>query len=114
MRQFIGVEAVEFADCQATRYSEGCFLTTHDDEVVGKNRYAAYVLGLTQDWQADWGGLLTFPAGETQAGEYFLPGFNSLSIFSVPQPHFVGMVNPMAQRARLSITGWLRSHSSKP
>jgi SM-20-related protein len=114
MRQFTGVQELDFADCQATRYTDGSFLTTHDDEVTDKNRYCAYVLGLTQDWQADWGGLLTFPDKENREGEYFLPGFNSLSLFSVPQPHFVSMVNPMAQRARLSITGWLRSHSSKP
>jgi len=109
MRQVTTVPAIDFADCQATLYKEGSFLSRHDDEVAGKNRHAAFVLGLSSDWRADWGGLLTFPDDESGSGSYFQPGFNNLYLFRVPQPHLVSMVSPLAQQGRLSITGWLRS-----
>ena len=48
------------ADAQLTRYRQGHFLTAHDDHVEGKQRYYAYVLGLTDGWRIDWGGLLAF------------------------------------------------------
>jgi Rps23 Pro-64 3,4-dihydroxylase Tpa1-like proline 4-hydroxylase len=111
MRELTAVPAVDFADCQATRYTEGSFLTTHDDEVAGKHRHAAYVLGLSRDWCPDWGGLLSFPQHRGKPAQYLLPDFNSLYLFRVPQPHFVSMVSPLAERPRYSITGWLRSRS---
>ena len=49
-----------FADCQATRYRAGDFLTPHNDELDGMNRRFAYVLSLTGDWLPRWGGLLHF------------------------------------------------------
>jgi Rps23 Pro-64 3,4-dihydroxylase Tpa1-like proline 4-hydroxylase len=100
---------VNFADYQATKFTAGCFLKTHNDYVAGKNRHAAYVLSLTSDWNPDWGGLLTFPSTDSPLGNYLLPGFNRLYVFSVPQPHSVSMVTELALNPRLSITGWLRS-----
>lgn len=105
MRNISGEAAIDFADCQATKYTPGSFLTTHDDKVQGKNRHAAYVLGLSPDWCADWGGLLMFP----ESGQAFTPAFNSLYMFSVPQPHLVSLVSSLATRPRISVTGWLRS-----
>ncbi|MFD1789191.1 proline hydroxylase [Sphingomonas floccifaciens] len=46
LRTITGVEAIDFADAQATAYAPGDFLTAHDDAVAGKKRHAAYVLGL--------------------------------------------------------------------
>ena len=112
MRRVTGVERIDFADCQATRFGEGSFLSSHDDEVAGKNRHAAFVLGLSREWRPDWGGLLTFPEADSGTGEYFLPGFNCLYLFRVPQPHLVSMVSPLATGERLSITGWLRSRDA--
>ena len=38
----------------------------------------------------------------------FVPLWNSLSLFRVPQPHVVSLVEPWAGSPRYSITGWFR------
>jgi SM-20-related protein len=98
-----------FADAQATIYRAGDFLTAHDDEVPGKHRRAAYVLGLTPEWRAEWGGLLLFHDAAGDIAEGYAPGFNALSLFAVPQVHSVSLVAPFAGAPRLSVTGWLRA-----
>jgi len=103
-----GQAAIGFADAQATRYNPGDFLTGHDDEVAGKNRVAAYVYGLTRRWRVEWGGLLLFHESDGQVSG-LVPAFNSLTLFSVPQPHSVSIVTSFAGAPRLSITGWLRA-----
>lgn len=109
LERVIGSADLGFADAQATRYVAGDFLTAHDDDVPGKNRHAAYVFGLTQEWRAEWGGLLLFHGGSGGVAQGYVPGFNTLSLFAVPQPHSVSLVAPFAGAPRLSITGWLRS-----
>lgn len=109
IRAVTGDETINFADAQATKYEPGHFLTVHDDEVSGKNRCCAYVLNLTKEWRADWGGLLQFYDNNGHIVEAFTPVFNALNIFSVPQKHSVSAVAPFAGAPRYSITGWLRS-----
>ncbi len=109
VRQATGMKEIAFADAQATRYRAGHFLTEHNDDIEGKSRCAAYVFNLTSRWRADWGGLLMFPGDDGHIEEAFTPAFNALNIFAVPQRHFVSMVSPFADGARLSITGWFRS-----
>jgi SM-20-related protein len=108
-REITGASDIGFADLQATRYRSGHFLTAHDDNAPGKHRRAAYVLNLTHDWRADWGGQLLFydSAGHVSGG--YTPAFNALNIFLVPQPHSVSLVAPFARHARYAITGWLRA-----
>lgn len=93
-------------DGQLTLYQEGCFLKQHDDTYSGKDRRVAYVLNLTRDWQADWGGLLHFTDSEGRVQETIVPRFNSLALFRVPAPHFVSMVANYALGNRLTVTGW--------
>lgn len=109
LERITGTAHLGFADAQATRYLAGDFLTAHDDDVPGKNRHAAYVFGLTRTWRAEWGGLLLFHGGAGGVAEGYVPAFNTLSLFAVPQPHSVSLVAPFAGAPRLSITGWLRS-----
>ena len=45
-----GSHDLMFADCQATRYLPGDFLTPHNDELEDMNRKFAYVLSLTPNW----------------------------------------------------------------
>lgn len=108
-RSVTGQGGIDFADCQATRYRPGAFLTRHDDAVEGKQRHFAYVLGLSRDWRAEWGGLLGFPANGAAALEALVPRFNALTLFEVGQPHFVSQVASYAPRPRISVTGWLRA-----
>ena len=104
-----GCEDLSFADGQATAYSTGHFLTAHTDDVEGKQRRAAYVLGLTPVWRPEWGGLLMFHDGEDNIEEAFTPRMGALRLFSVPVRHSVSYVNPLAPEPRLSVTGWLRA-----
>lgn len=104
-----GCTAPDFADAQGTRYCAGDFLTGHDDDVADKNRSLAYVLGLTDGWNPDWGGMLHFYGAGGSVDETFAPRFNALSLFRTGQRHAVGIVAPFAGDARLSVTGWLRT-----
>ncbi|MDZ4371857.1 MAG: 2OG-Fe(II) oxygenase family protein [Phenylobacterium sp.] len=108
IRDLTGEPRAAFADAQATRYRAGDFLTAHDDDVEGKNRLFAYVLGMTPGWRPDWGGLLLFHGPEPWRVEGVSPGFNQLSLFRVPQPHGVSQVAHYVQAHRCSITGWIR------
>lgn len=107
-RKLTGNPRVGLVDGQATRYLPGHFLTRHTDDVANKRRVAAYVLGLSPEWRPEWGGLLLFhaPDGEVTAG--FVPRFNTLNVFKVPQDHSVSVVAPFAPAPRLAITGWIR------
>lgn len=109
LRQVTGATDIDFADAQATAYGPGHFLTSHDDDVAGKNRRVAYVFNLTPKWRADWGGLLQFYRADGHVTEAYAPRFNALNIFAVPQPHSVSYVTPAAAYRRYSVTGWLRA-----
>jgi len=110
-RELQGKADIHFADAQATRYRAGDFLTRHDDNVPGKDRVLAYVLGLSREWRAEWGGLLLFNGPDGGIVETIVPRFNVLTVFSVGQPHSVSYVAPYAGAPRLSVTGWLRTSS---
>lgn len=107
-RAVTGVSEIAFADAQATLYRSGDFLSVHDDNVVGKKRYAAYVFNFTPIWRPEWGGFLAFPDEFGHFHEAFAPSFNALNLLRVPTPHLVTQVASMAQEGRYSITGWLR------
>ncbi|WP_116808331.1 2OG-Fe(II) oxygenase [Steroidobacter cummioxidans] len=109
-RDATGLQDIAFADSQATRYLPGHFLTEHDDAIAGKRRLAAYVFGFTPQWRADWGGTLQFIDRDGHVAEGYVPKFNVLNLFRVPQKHSVSYVTPAAAgQARYSITGWLRA-----
>lgn len=107
-RALTGIDDIQFADAQLTRYGPGQFLTRHDDDVDGKNRRAAYVLNLTPKWRTEWGGVLEFHDDLGNVVEGFTPAFNVLNVFKVPQSHSVSYVTPFARAYRYAITGWLR------
>lgn len=109
LRHVTGSTEICFADGQATRYGPGHFLTAHNDSDEIKKRRVAYVLSLTRDWRAKWGGLLLFHATDGTIERGYVPKFNTLSLFAVPQVHSVSWVTPMADGARHSITGWFRA-----
>lgn len=107
-RALTGDDRIDHASAQATRYRPGQALTTHDDTGVGTGRLYAYVLNLTRDWNADWGGILLFPGEDGHVAQGFVPAFNGLNIFAVPMKHSVSQVATFAPRDRHAITGWLR------
>jgi SM-20-related protein len=104
-----GVEGLAFADVMATRYLPGHFLTAHGDENPRQRRRLAYVLNLTPTWRADWGGILMFLDDDGHVAEGYVPAFNALNLFSVPQTHAVSLVSHLARAPRLSVTGWFHA-----
>ncbi|MDL1861153.1 hypothetical protein FBR04_09005 [Betaproteobacteria bacterium PRO7] len=107
VREITGCADIRRVDAQATMYRPGNFLTAHTDQQHGEHhRRAAYVIQLSRDWQADWGGLLHFFDAQGAVLDTFVPGFNRMSLFAVPQPHAVSMVTPFAGSVRYAITGW--------
>lgn len=109
LRSVTGAGNIMAADAQATRYVAGHFLKKHNDQVNHQYREVAYVLNLTKDWQADWGGLLQFMDEDGRVTETYMPRFNSLTLFRVPMWHCVSYVSPAAAGARYAITGWGQS-----
>jgi Rps23 Pro-64 3,4-dihydroxylase Tpa1-like proline 4-hydroxylase len=112
-RRVTGVSAVNKADAHATFYGPGDFLTRHLDEGEDKERRAAYVLGLTEGWQPDWGGLLLFLKDNQDVREGYLPRFNVLTIFDIKYLHTVTQVSSFAGGGRYSITGWFRDDPTR-
>ena len=108
-RHITGADDAVMVDGQATRYLPGHFLTAHSDEVEGKGRRAAYVLGLTPSWRVEWGGLLMFHGADGDVARALMPRFNTITLFSVPNLHSVSSVAAAAGGPRFSVTGWLRS-----
>ena len=109
IRAITGDPRPAYVDAQATRYRAGHFLTTHDDDLAGKDRLYAYVLNLTPEWRADWGGLLLFQGLDGHVTDGLVPCYNALNLFSVPQLHCVSQVASFVTASRLSVTGWIRS-----
>jgi Rps23 Pro-64 3,4-dihydroxylase Tpa1-like proline 4-hydroxylase len=107
-RTVTGFDDISFVDAQATRFSPGHFLSSHDDLSEGKNRRAAYIFNFSADWSPDWGGFLQLLDDDGHVRRGLRPTFNTLNIIAVPQPHSVSFVAPFAAAARLSVTGWLR------
>jgi SM-20-related protein len=107
-RTVSGFGDIQSITAQATHYTRESFLCAHDDIADHKNnRLVAYVLGFSKDWISDWGGLLQF--FDKEGGdviESYIPSFNGLTLFRVPQWHSVSFVTPFARVPRLSVTGW--------
>lgn len=93
------------ADAQATLYAPGHFLTRHTDGEDTARLYA-YVMGFTKSWRAEWGAQLQFLRSDGSVEESFIPSFNTLTLFSVPQLHHVSHVPVFAPVGRYAITGW--------
>lgn len=108
MKKITGFDDIRRADAQATRYVSGHFLRQHNDFEVADRR-CAYVINLTRDWSADYGGLLQFLDEEGEVSRTMMPRFNTISMFAVPAEHCVSPVAHFARGARYAITGWLRA-----
>jgi SM-20-related protein len=102
-----GLPAIDSVDSKATLYRPGDFLTLHDD--TGPERRAAYTLGFSRRWRADWGGQLLMHAANGDVERGFVPRFNSMNLFRTPRWHSVAQVATYAAAPRLSVVGWLKT-----
>jgi hypothetical protein len=97
LRRITGIDALIKVNAQATLYRPGHFLKHHDDSgYPEQHRRVAYVLYLTRDWRADWGGQLQFLDAHGNVEEVWMPRFN-----------FAGIV-PRAGAARRQLRGAIR------
>ncbi|MBB3169626.1 2OG-Fe(II) oxygenase [Simiduia aestuariiviva] len=110
MAQLTGCSDFTRISAQATWYRPGDFLTLHNDFVHEEQRFFAYVLSLSDRWQASYGGLLHLFDEQGNERAKVVPQFNCLTLFKTPQQHLVSKVIDNTAGARLAITGWL----SKP
>ncbi|MBN8214725.1 MAG: 2OG-Fe(II) oxygenase [Xanthomonadales bacterium] len=105
--RYLGNDAsITHVGAQCTRYRPGHYLMPHEDLDEGEGRRYAMVINLSREWRPDWGGQLQFLDSDGGVIETFLPRWNSLSLFRVPQRHQVTLVTPWAARPRHAITGW--------
>jgi len=107
-RKLTSYSGITKVDAHASKYSPGHFLTAHQDDDATKHGRAAYTIGLSRGWRADWGGLLLFLDGKEDVLSGFTPRFNVLTVFDGLQPHTVTAVSQFAPKPRLSIAGWFR------
>ncbi len=107
--EITGRDDLKSADAQYTRYTQGQFLTRHQDDVGEEQRRLAYVMGFSKNWHPDWGGLLQFFEKDGTPRESWAPAFNTVSLFEIGHIHSVTYVTPFAAEPRLSLTGWFRS-----
>lgn len=105
-RRLTGEPTISRVMAQGTRYRPGQFLTRHQDREDSENRVCAFVINLSKQWDSDWGGLLQFHDDNDRLVDTFVPYWNHLSLFRVPQSHTVSLVAPWAGADRLAITGW--------
>lgn len=109
LRRVSGIANLIKADGHATIFGPGHFLTSHSDEHVEQGWQVAYVLNLSiDDWRSDWGGQLVFHDDRGAVCETYLPTFNTLNMFRVPQLHAVTYVPAFAPVGRYAISGWAR------
>lgn len=109
MKQISGEQGVNQIDAQLTGYKPGHFLKRHSDDgyKAKRSRKVAYVLSLSKQWQADWGGLLHLQDKDKRIIESFTPSYNTLILFKVPTSHLVSQVTNYCPQTRFSISGWL-------
>lgn len=105
-RALTGDQRLARVSAQAIRLRAGQFLLPEEPTAVDDRRRYFYSLHLTPVWRAEWGGLLQSFDEQGEVSETFLPRWNALSLFRLPQRHQVSLVAPWAQRPQYAIGGW--------
>jgi len=110
LEEVIGTQLESMNGSFASCYESGDFLARHND---ANNGVVGFVLYLSKNWQADWGGEIEFMNRDTLAPHSsLLPGFNKLLIFSINElrelQHEVKMISNKATGKRLAYSGWFR------
>ncbi len=114
LKQITQIGDLEDTDLQLSRYRAGHFLTGHDHSHAPGLRRAAFVINLTQNWRADFGGILQFIDADGHIERAFTPSFNAMALFRVPKPQAVSAVPAFVDKPRFALTGWgSAAHSAK-
>jgi SM-20-related protein len=108
LNQITGLDLTQLTTLFMSKYSNGNFLSPHSDKGNGR---LAFVINLTKYWKPQYGGNLHFLNDDrTEIIDTYVPQFNNLIIFHVPEengiPHYVSHVTPNIKLSRFAITGW--------
>lgn len=109
----VNMKLVSITDMFVSRFTQGDFLSLHNDGAAGS---LAIAVNLSKDWAEEQGGVLEFTCSPTQTSKSapvclrIAPEFNSVVLFRTrPKslPHRVTEV--LSDSERLAITGWYLS-----
>ena len=108
LNEITGLELTQLTTLFMSKYKSGNFLSPHSDRGNGR---LAFVINLTKFWKPQYGGNLHFMNDDrTEILDTFVPEFNNLVVFYVPEgdgvPHFVSHVAPNVKHNRFAVTGW--------
>jgi len=108
LNQITNMDLKELTTLFMSKYTSGNFLSPHSDRGNGR---LAFVINLTKYWKPQYGGNLHFLNDErTEITETYVPQFNNLLLFYVPEnrgiPHYVSHVVSNIKISRYAITGW--------
>lgn len=105
VREVTGCAEIAGVQAFATRMQSGHFVTFRDGSAPKDIPIRAnFEIQLTPHWAPEWGGLLSFRAGEGMIDAY-LPCFASLVIYAYPLGHWISPVAPFANAPRYAIQG---------
>ena len=102
-----GIQVTHLNQMFLSRYKSGHFLAPHSDINNGK---IAFVINFSANWKPQYGGVLHFLSEDRRdIIDSYVPKFNSMMIFEVPEkgiPHFVSHIAPNVRHTRYALTGW--------
>ena len=104
MNKITGLELTHLTTLFISKYKSGNFLSPHSDRGNGR---LAFVINLTKFWKPQYGGNLHFMNDDrTEILDTFVPEFNNLVVFYVPEGDGVPHVDPNVKHNRFAVTGW--------
>lgn len=106
--QITGIKLTKNNELFISKYSEGSYLTTHNDNGNGK---IAFVINLTKNWKPQYGGnFCLLKEDRLSIKKIITPTFNSCTIFRIPDnkgiPHYVSHVVSGVKYNRYAVSGW--------
>ena len=110
LRAITGIGAIAATQIQATRHRAGHFASFVTAPPAAPGVCAAFAINMTLEWMPEWGGLREFSGKRDYSVEAYIPSFNVLDIFALPQGHWISQVTPFASASRLEISGRIYTH----
>jgi hypothetical protein len=106
IRRIAGLPEITRCEAIATRYRQSHFTsfrtcpppTIHAEAICVECHF-----GFTLEWAPEWGGALSFRDDDPRIVRAYVPSFNVLDMFAIPQGHWIGTVSPFASCDRLAI-----------
>jgi len=110
VRGLTGLEKIQRAASQATRFRVGQFVGFHSATQAAdktNKRRASFFLNLTPEWKPERGGLVGFRTLDADVVDAYVPCFNALDVVAFPQGYWIGEIAPFAKNAVYGVAGRL-------